>query len=293
LVTFIPVAALVAMILLPIPFIVYTSRYGSKYGALMLAVTSLLTMIFFTFVSLPLTLLMGIGGILIGHAIYKKRTAYETLAFGTLGFIGGLLFTVVFFQLLFGVNFMQEFETAANEQVGWYTSFIEGLGVETDPDMDLEAVLKDQIQLFMNLIPAFLALTAVGLAFLSQWISYKIINRIDKKAYRFPPFRELKLPASIIWLYLIVIIASFFDLDPNGMMFIAVQNALIVLEMVLVIQGFSFIFYFAHHKKWSRAVPIISIVLTFLFPIFLLYFVRILGIIDIGLNLRDRLEKNK
>lgn len=290
LVTFIPILALVAIILLPIPFVIYSSRYGIKPGALMLVVTSILTIIFFTILSLPLTFLVGVGGILIGHGIYKKRSAYETWAYGTLGFIGGLLFTVVFMQVLFGVNFLQEFETMATEQMQWYVSVIEGVGLGNS-GADLETILTQQIQLLVNLLPAFLALTAVILAFLVQWVSYKIINRVDKQDYRFSPFRNLRLPASIVWLYLTVIIASFFDLDPNGIVFIGVQNALIILEMLLVIQGFSFIFFFSHYKKWSKAVPILSIVLTILFPIFLLYFVRILGIIDIGLNLRERLQK--
>src|SRR5699024_7212163 len=126
---------------------------------------------------------------------------------------------------------------------------------------------------------------------LVQWISYKVLNRIESKKYFFPPFRTLRLPISIIWLYLIVIITSFFDIDPSGIFFIALQNALLILEMLLVIQGFSFIFFFTHYKKWSRTIPVVSIVLTVLFPMFLLYFIRILGIIDIGLNVRGRLLK--
>ena len=290
---FLPILAPIASFLLPIPFVISTSRQGMKPGVFMIVVTAILSTILFTLISLPFTLLMGIGGLLIGHAIFRKRSAYETLGYGILGFVGGLLISIACTQLIFDVNFQQEFEAIATEQMQTYTSFMEGMGLESDEDGELETILREQIQLFLNLIPAFIAISAVILAFLVQWISYKILNRKGKNNYRFPPFRNLKLPASIIWLYLIVIIVSFINLDPNGTMFIAIQNALIILEMLLVIQGFSFIFYFTHYKKWSKAVPIISIVLTIVFPIFLLYFVRILGIIDIGLNLRERLQKNK
>lgn len=293
LVTFIPVLALIAIFLLPVPFVIYTSRHGAKSGALMSIVAIIFTALFFTIASVPLTILMALGGVLIGHAIYKKRSAYETLAYGTVGFIAGLLFTVIILQILFGINVMQQIESVATEEMQWYISIVEDIGVGTDTDVDIETVLSNQIQLFINLFPALLALTAIVIAFLSQWLSYKILNRIDKKEYYFPPFRDLKLPASIIWLYLIVIIASFFDLNPDGMMFIGVQNALMILEMLLAVQGFSFIFFFSYYKKWFKAIPIISIVITILFPIILLYFVRILGIIDIGLNLRERLKHNK
>lgn len=292
--TFVPILSFFAIILLPIPFVLFASRHGIKPGLLVLAVTSLLTIIFFTILSLPLTLLAGAGGLLIGHAIYKKRTAYETWALGVLGFVAGLLFSVAFMQLMLNVNFISEIETMATQQMDAYISIINSIGLtDANLDVNLEEMLAAQIKIMMELVPAFLALSAVFIAFLVQWVSYKILNRIDKQEYRFPPFRSLRLPASIIWLYLLVIIVSFFNLNPASMFYTGVQNALFILEILLVIQGFAFIFFFAHYKKMSKAIPILSIVLTVLFPMFLLYFVRILGIIDIGLNLRDRLNKKK
>ncbi|GGN57645.1 MULTISPECIES: YybS family protein [Oceanobacillus] len=290
--TLVPFLSTFMMVLLPIPFVIYTSKHGVKPGMLVVVFASLISMIL-TVIYLPLTLMMGAAGLLIGHAINKERTAYETWAYGTLGFIGGLLFTLAFTQVLLGVNFVQEIETIATDQVDWYISLMEGVGLESGEAVDMEALFIEQIQYFIKLMPAFIAISAVFLAFLTQWISYKLLNRMYNKKLYFPPFRSLKLPTSIIWLYLIVIIASLISSDPNSIMYVGVQNALIILEMLLVIQGFSFIFFFTHYKKWSKVIPILSIVLTILFPLFLLYFVRILGIIDIGLNLRARLQKNK
>lgn len=286
----IPILSLFTIFLLPVPFVIYVARHGVKPGLLVLVVTSLLTILFFTIFTLPYTLLMGAGGLLIGHGIYKKRSAYETWGYGTLGFIGGILFSVIFAQVIFNVNFIDQFETMATDQMQTYISIIENVGV-TETDTELEEMLIEQINALVNLIPAFLALSAIILAFLVQWISYKIINRMERKAYFFPPFRNLQLPRSIIWLYLLVLIVSFFDIASSGILFMGLQNALLILEILLVIQGFSFIFFFTHYKKWSRTIPVVSIVLTILFPIFLLYFIRILGIIDIGLNVRKRLSK--
>lgn len=291
--TFIPLLSLFVIILLPVPFVIYTSRHGVQAGMIVLIASSIITMLFFTIFSLPLTIMMGIGGLCIGHAIYKKRSAYETWGYGILGFIFGLLFTVAVAQLLFNVNFASEFESMAMEQMQTYLSIVESIGMTGgETNVDFETIFQEQIRLMINLIPAVLVFTAMFMAFVVQWVSYRIINRINKKAYQFPPFRTLKLPASVLWLYLIIILISFIGLDSSGIFYIGVQNALIILEMLLVIQGFSFIFFFADHRKMSKAVPVISIVLTVLFPIFLLSFVRILGIIDIGLNLRERMKKN-
>ena len=182
------------------------------------------------------------------------------------------------------------------EEFGYKVEFVsadlqDSFEAEEDSEEDLRGIFTEQLDIFMNLVPSFFVFIGVGAAFLVQWLSYKLINRIEKKKLHFPPFRKLRLPVSIIWLYLLVIITSLFDITPSGIFYIGLQNALLILEMLLVVQGFSFIFYFSHHKKWSRTIPVVSVVLTIVFPIFLLYFVRILGIIDIGLNLRDRLEQ--
>jgi len=68
------------------------------------------------------------------------------------------------------------------------------------------------------------------------------------------------------------------------------QNLLMIVGIALMLQGFSFIFYFAHIKRIAKAVPILIVIATILFPGILLYFIRILGIIDIGFRLRGRLK---
>lgn len=287
---YIPILSLFVGVLLPIPFVIYTSRNGIKPGLVVWLTTIILTTLFFTFLSLPVTLLMGIAGLAIGYAIHKQSTAYETWGYGILGFISGIFLMVAFYQVLFGVNIFQELQIVATEQMKAYMSFMETFSIDAG-NGDIESVFQEQINIFMQLIPALIILSAIFMAFIVQWISYKIINRLERKELRFPPFRNLKLPTSIIWLYFVVILLSFLNLESEGMFGIGVQNALIVLEMLLVIQGFSFIFFFADYKKVSVAIPIISVVVTFLMPIILLYFVRLLGIIDIGFNLRDRLKK--
>ncbi|QGS69831.1 DUF2232 domain-containing protein [Oceanobacillus sp. 143] len=58
-------------ILLPIPFILYSAKYDWKPTLLMFVVAILLAVIFTTILSLPTVVLMGLGGIMIGNAIYK------------------------------------------------------------------------------------------------------------------------------------------------------------------------------------------------------------------------------
>ena len=288
---FVPILSIFGLILLPVPFVFFASKYGFKSSLLMFAAALLLTMLFTPFFLL-FTVLMGLGGLAIGSAIYKGLSAYETWARGTLGFIIGLLFVFVFSQVLFSINWVDEFERLFIDSLEMSSSLMEQFGVAEQPE-ELQEMLQLQIDLLINLLPVWVAITAIGLAFLSQWIGYKFINRIDKKQLRFPPFRNLRFPSSLIWVYFFALLLSFFNLDSSGIYFMAVQNVLVLTGLLMALQGFSFIFFYAHHKKKSKFIPILIIVLTILFPTFLLYFIRILGIIDIGFKLRDRLGNEK
>src|SRR5699024_2314161 len=88
---FIPVFILIGLFILPIPFIIYASRYKWKPTLLIIVLALVLSLLFATIVSFPLTLIASLGGLAIGTAIYNKDTSNQTSTQGTLGCIIGLL----------------------------------------------------------------------------------------------------------------------------------------------------------------------------------------------------------
>ncbi|WP_373894365.1 YybS family protein [Virgibacillus natechei] len=288
---FVPVLSIFAMFVLPVPFVIYASKYNWKPALLMLVAAMILTTLFATVFSLPIAVLMGFGGLMIGSAIYQNASAYETWARGTFGFIVGLLFVFVYSQLLFDVNWIEEFEAALTESMQMSAGLLEQFGAGGQQLEEARELLEEQVGLLTDLFPVGLAVAAVVLAFISQWVSYKVINRLDRKQLRFPPFRMLQFPVSVIWIYLAALIFSFIELDPDNILYLGAQNLLVITGLLMSLQGISFIFFYAHHKNMSKAIPILSVVLILIFSP-LLYLVRILGIIDIGFRLRDRMTDN-
>ncbi|OZU89449.1 hypothetical protein CIL03_06990 [Virgibacillus indicus] len=280
----------ILIIVLPIPFIIFASRYGLKASLVMLTIVVLLTAIITGPLSIALPVLMGLGGLMIGSAMYQKSSAYETWARGTLGFVIGLLFVFVFSQLMFDINWVDEFEKAVTDSMEMSQRLLEDMGVGEQSE-EVQEMIEAQISAFRDLFPAGLAIISLIMAFISQWFGYKMINRLEKKNYRFPPFRTLRFPTAIIWVYFLALVFSFFDLESSGILYSGVNNLLVLTGFLMAIQGFSFIFFYAHHKNMSKVLPVISVILTLIFPAMLLYLIRILGIIDIGFGLRDRLAK--
>ncbi|MFD1416202.1 YybS family protein [Oceanobacillus jeddahense] len=284
-----PILSLITIFVLPVPFIFYVKRHGVKAGLIMTLAVIVISSLLMSPVMLPLLLIAAAGGTFIGYAMSKGNTAYETLAQGTFGFLVGMLLAFIFSQTLLDVNIVAEYENIVEESVNTSATMVESINPSLGEE-DMEMLQETQINLLQQLIPTFMVVFALITAFITQWISYKLFNRIGNEKLAFPPFRQLQFPSVIIWIYLLALILSVIGFEEGSTMNFGVQNLLMIVGIALSLQGFSFIFYFAYIKKIAKAVPILIVVATVLFPGFLLYFVRILGIIDIGFRLRERLK---
>lgn len=285
---FIPLIGTFTFFALPIPFILYTAKHNWQPAIMMFIAAVLLSLIFATLFSLPVTLLMAIGGIMIGTAIHEKRTAYETWARGTVGFVVGMIILFLIVQFLLQVNIFDEIDALIAESMNMMQTMTGQLGIEGDVEEQV-ALLEEQMHLFKDLVPASMAIISIIMAFIAQWLSYKVLNRLEKRALYFPRFTSFNLPVSIVWLYFAALLLSFFITDDQGTIYLVVMNVVLLGMVLLAIQGFSFIFFYAEHKKVSKAIPIIIVVLTFLLPAIFLLVVRIIGIIDLGYGLKKRI----
>ncbi len=248
-----PILSLITAFVLPVPFIFYVKRHGVKAGLVVTVAATFISTLLLSYIILPLIIVAAAGGIFIGHAMYKKNTAYETLAQGTFGFIIGMLISFIFIQTLMGVNIMTEFGQVVEESVNTSTSMIESINPSLNEE-DIKVLIDTQINLLQQLIPTFMVLFAFISAFITQWISYKWFNRVEKEKLYFPPFRELQFPSAIIWVYLLALILSVIDFQEGSTMHFGAQNLLMIVGIALSLQGFSFIFLLCIYQKNTKSI---------------------------------------
>ncbi|MET3683843.1 uncharacterized protein YybS (DUF2232 family) [Alkalibacillus flavidus] len=288
---FIPFISIITIFLLPIPFILLTYRYGWKVGGVVWIITTLVSIPLLTLYSLPLSIVMGLSGVIIGAAMHGQRHPYEVLARGTIGFAVTIALLYASTQLIFDVNWTQQAETLMEESLTSTTTMLEETGVDVAPE-DLE-IVRNSFYDLVYLIPTSIVLLGLGLAFIAQWLSYKWLNRSEQRKHRFPPFRYFTFPNSLIWIFLLGIIMSWIYTEPTDTMYLAATNLYALPGLLLVLQGMAFVFYYAHYKNWSNTLPVLVVVAFVLFPFIITFPLRILGIFDLGFRLRQRLTGNK
>ncbi len=285
---FVPFIITFGIFVLPVPFVIYAARHGWKPTILMLLTTTLLTMVFATVVSLPVTLLAGIGGIFIGTALNKNLGAYEVWARGSVGFIFGMILVLLIVQFVADINIYQEMDVIIQDSIAMTRSITEQIGLNANSEAQLK-LIEEQMYTFKDLLPSSIAIASIFLAFLSQWVSFKVINRIENKKLQFPPFKNFNLPIAVIWIYFLAFILSFIDLGTDSGLYLVVLNVVALTMILISIQGYSFVFFYADFKKMHKAIPITLVVFTLLIPQLFMFLIRIIGIIDLGFSLKARL----
>lgn len=289
-VVFIPILSTIGLFILPVPFIIYATRYSYQPAFVMFIVALALSLMFATIVSLPVTIIAGIGGIVIGASLYYKKQPYEVWSHGTIGFIVAMIIVIFMMQLAFDINVYQETETFIEESMSMTKSVFEQFNFN-EQQMEQFELVEEQMKVIPDLIPASIAMTSIFLALGSMWISFKVMNRIENKNFAFPPFSRFSLPRIVIWIYFVFLLAIFFT-KSDTMLGVIVLNGVMILMLLVVIQGLSFVFFLANNKNFNKQFVVVTvIIIAVLIPSLFMIGLQFLGIIDLVLNMKERIEK--
>lgn len=283
---YVPVVSIIGVLFLLLPFFIYSAKYKITPALMLLIGAIAITFIIGGPFMLPAALLYGTTGIVMGSMVRRKLDNWIVYMAGSLTFllnvIGQYVITIWLFDLTFLDEFRATFEAAMNE-----TGPLIGSG-----DMDQ---MREQVDMAMNyisdILPALLIVTSFGMVFILMIINYPIAKRLGIQTKPVHPFHSVRLPNSILWYYLLFMISALIATPEKGTTWYDIYvNIMFILQGCLYIQGLSFVFFFAHRKKWSKAIPITITILSIpVIPV--LYLIRLLGIIDLGFDLRQRMQK--
>ncbi|QGG53779.1 YybS family protein [Lysinibacillus pakistanensis] len=278
---YIPLAFMLVFLFAPLPFAWYSAKYKRSTSILVAIVGCILTFITSGLAILPFAFIFAVLGIIMGSTIRQQKSKlYLFMSSG----IAVLLSTAIVFLAylrLAGINMVEigvEMAKKNYEQTATMSQNITGQSTIT-PDQ-IEAVSK-----MMELtIPSTVTLGTFFVAFILMSINLPVLKRLGLNVPKFSPFQHMRLPRSILWYYMIVLcINLFIRPDLGSTLDVIVINVSYILWVLLILQGISFIHYFISKKGMPVGVKWIATLLA----IPLSSFMILLGIIDLGFDVRS------
>jgi uncharacterized protein YybS (DUF2232 family) len=289
---YIPVLGMAVNLFLSLPFLIFGAKNDWKSTAVFTLAAVFLAMILGSILAMPLALVYGTTGAVMGYMVREGKSRFAAYVAGSLVFLMSILAIYILAIIFFKMNFIDEFVETFKLSVDQSINMLEEFGQK--PDEKVIKQFNTMVDMIEVLMPTMLVMASFTIVFILQLVSFPFLKRLGINVQTWRPFRELNLPKSILWYYLIAMIAALIIQPEKGTYwFWVLSNLTFILQMLMVLQGIAFVFYFTHFKGYSKAVPTIVIVLMFLLPTVVLYIVRILGIIDLGFDLRKRLGEKK
>jgi uncharacterized protein YybS (DUF2232 family) len=283
-----PIIGTVLLFILPLPYILFTIRHGISVSIMLLIAGSILSILFGSLTNILLAFTFGLSGLTMG-VFYKKKQTMGALIGGSIAYTVSLVVTYIGTILFFKIDIIKDSIQLFEESMEQSKSIITALNPDANVQQQFEQLQKG-LDLIHTLIPTIYVTAGIIFALLTHLVAVPVLKRLKVDVSPLKPFRDLRLPQSLVWYYLIASVLILIKSDPDSFYFMVLINLYFILQFFVLIQGYSFIYYYSYIKRLSRAVPIIIVIASLLIPIFL-YLVRILGIIDLSFPLRSKIKK--
>lgn len=285
---YLPFVGTFLLLALPLPAMIQTIRHGVKPGLFMGLVSLPVSLITGSLSGLAFAVPVTAAGILMGFH-YRKNEPAQAIASAAVAYMVSIVLLLFISIQFLGLNLIEEINQSYNESFNMYESIMKQFGNDDEAAKQLELV-REQLKQAQYLYPTVIVIFSAIIAFLNHLIAKPVLRRFAMQIPSLKPFRELKLPQGTIWLYVLTILLSLAPAEEGSVFYSVMLNASMMMGFIIAIQGFSFVFYFCHAKKLPTVLPVLFLIFGLLTP--LMYLVRILGIIDIGFNLREKVKKS-
>jgi uncharacterized protein YybS (DUF2232 family) len=289
---YVPVVGMVVNLFLPLPFILFAAKNDLKSIVVFMVASIIISFITGTILALLLTLAYGLTGAVMGYLLQKNKSRTTILISGSIVFLCNLVIQYIVATAFFHFNIIDVMLKTIDESIKMSSKVMEEMGQGQEGAKIIDQFEKG-LDLMKTLVPSLFVMSSFIIVFFIQLLSVPIVKRFGIKIENWKPFREISLPRSLLWYYLLAILGNMLLHPAEGTyLFNAFTNLKYILQLFMVFQGLTFIFSFFHQRGSKKSIPVFVSVLTVIVPVFL-YIVGILGIIDLGFDLRRRSGKKE
>lgn len=284
---YVPILGIVVTFVLPLPFILLTIRYKISNAFVIFTAALFITVIVSQPMNLVKTTMFGLIGIVLGYMYKKQKKPVEILMAGTLAYLIVIMLIYVASIKFFNIDLMKQMQNMFNESMTQSEKLVAAAGMPISKEQkELFVQMNDILQ---TVFPSILVMVSVCLSWTTVIISGSVLRKLKHDVIPWPRFKDIQLPKSIVWYYVIfILLSTFIKVEPTSYLHMVFSNLYVIFALLLVLQGLTFIAFLAHSKGFTKGVPIISFIVCMFIPM-LFPLVTILGIIDLGISLRSKI----
>lgn len=286
---YVPLLGFIGYMSLSIPFIYYTIRQGLRPGLVLAGAALLGTMLILPFPFGLIAVMAGSVGLVMGYFYRQQSSPFYPVLAGSLTYLANYVLMVMVGYFVLNINAFDLFKEGLEKQLA-----LADMGALVVPDGEnVDEWLENIIEGITLLLPGWLMLISGVTAFFNHFLIRLIAKATDLTIQPLTPLRGWNLPKAILYYYLVVLLLLLFNLvKADSTWYMPVINLHFVLEILLLIQGFSLAAYLLHRKGLSRRMNglLLTLLAGLLFIPFVASLVRIAGIIDLGFNLKEQLN---
>ncbi|MCU5443038.1 YybS family protein [Bacillus cereus] len=284
---YVPILGTVVTFALPLPFILLTIRYKMSNAFVIFTAAVLIGFLVSQPIGLVKTVVFGLMGIVLGYMYKKQRKPLEILITGSLAYLISIMLIYVASIKFFNIDLMKQMQNMFNESMTQSEKIVTAAGMPISKEQkELFVQMNDILQ---TVFPSILVMVSVCLSWITVIISGSALRKLKHDVIPWPKFKDIQLPKSIVWYYVIfILLSTFIKVEPTSYLHMVFSNLYVIFALLLVLQGLTFIAFLAHSKGFTKGVPIISFIACMFIPM-LFPLVTILGIIDLGISLRSKI----
>lgn len=278
---YVPILNIVTSFFIALPIIWYSVKFDRKSAILVTVVSMGMSFFVGGLLALPLAFIHAPLGLVIGDSIRRKKSKLYLFIAAGMMFLFTTVVQYLVAVLLMGINPIEEFMVMVRESYEQSGNMLERYGALPE---GYDKLVSETLSMFEIVLPSIIIIAVFVSALIIIIVNLPVLRRLGVDVPKFPPFSEMRLPKAVLWYYLVVLIVSLFvELEKGTFAFMVFANATVVLRGLLFLQGISLIHFYIHEQKWPKGVIIVATILAF--P--LQSFVLLLGVIDLGFNIRS------
>lgn len=277
----VPIISVVAVLFAPLPIAWYSATYTRKMSVFVAVVAVVLSFLIGGVLIAPVALILAIVGLAIGDGLRLKKSKIYLFISTSIALLCTFAVEYLISLRLFEFDLIQDSLNMMKES---YTASLEFVESTTGQSPLTDEMLADMFQMVEMTVPASVTLAMLFMAIMFITANFPLLKRFGIDVPKFAAFKNLRLPRAVLWYYLIVLSINLFMRPEIGTTLNMITlNISLILWVLLTVQGLAFIFYVLDAYK---SPPFLKVVTVFM-AIPLYSFVILIGILDLGFQMRE------